>query len=169
MGAEQAREVSFSSATRSEGHPQPSTWHITKAHNYLNTGFLEGRPTTWRVKRGPKRDPKCELGHGDNDACQPRAKLISNNNSDLTLHVTTLLESIPAWRKTVGTVHAGTTSWFRGVKSPLYMLAHRFSCARELVGASAALLHAVINLVLFVSALMRTATSSNGCHKTSPS
>ena len=32
----------------------PSTWHITKAHIYLNTGFLEGRPTIWRVKRGQK-------------------------------------------------------------------------------------------------------------------
>jgi hypothetical protein len=33
------------------------------------------------------------------------------------------------------------------------------------VGASAALLHPVINLVLFVSTIIRPATSSNGCHK----
>jgi hypothetical protein len=45
------------------------------------------------------------------------------------------------------------------------VLARRFSCARKLVGVSAALLHLVINLVLFVSALIRTAISSNGCYK----
>ena len=95
----------------------PSTCQITKAHNDLSILFLRGRPTNLeRSDAVQKRYRKCEPGHVDDDACQPRAKLISKNNSDMTLHVTTLLESIPAWRKTLHQLHAGTTSWFRGLE-----------------------------------------------------